>query len=55
MLVGSLRRARAGDAHVRRHLYRTQVRGMRLRLPEGLADALRGTWLRIRRDDSGAA
>jgi len=48
-LLGSRRRPVATPEDVRRFEYRTQTRGMGLRLTEWLRDRLRPRWLRIRR------
>ncbi len=50
--LSARRAARAdGDAH-RRLDFRTQTRGMGLRLTEWLRDRMRPGWLRVRRDDA---
>jgi hypothetical protein len=48
----SRRRAMAGPEEVTRHEYRTQTRGMALRMTEWLRDRLRPSWLRLRDDHS---
>ncbi len=46
----SRRRARPRPEDYSAHLYRTQTRGMGLRLTEWLRDRLRPGWLHIRRE-----
>jgi hypothetical protein len=48
--LGSRRRAAVRSADVAQHDYRTQTRGMPLRMTEWLRDRLRPAWLRLRHD-----
>jgi hypothetical protein len=48
--LSARRRLKPDQAAIDRQLYRTQTRGMALRMTEWLRDRLRPTWLRLRRD-----
>jgi hypothetical protein len=50
--LASRHRAAARAEDIARHEYRTQTRGMALRITEWLRDRLRPSWLRVRDDHS---
>ncbi|MFH1746799.1 MAG: hypothetical protein ABIG44_07110 [Planctomycetota bacterium] len=47
--LAARRRPRVQSLHVRRQVFRTQLRGMGVRWNEWLRDRLRTGWLRLRR------